>query len=62
MLVVEDAVNGVKAAKAAGAFAIAVTTSLPAEKFQGLADLIVDGLHDVFDLLQKQSDICSTTR
>jgi beta-phosphoglucomutase-like phosphatase (HAD superfamily) len=59
VLVVEDAVNGVKAAKAAGAFAIAVTTSLPAEKFQDLADLVMDGLHDVFDLLQKQIDSCA---
>ena len=42
-LVVEDAVSGVKAAKAAGARCLAVTTSFPAEKLTE-ADIIKSSL------------------
>jgi HAD superfamily hydrolase (TIGR01509 family) len=44
--VVEDAVNGVKAAKAAGMRCIAVTTSFPAERLQE-ADLVRDAISQV---------------
>lgn len=42
-LVIEDAVTGVQAAKAAGMKCIAVTTNVPAEKLAD-ADLVVDNL------------------
>ena len=47
-LVVEDAVNGVAAAKAAGARCLALTTSFPAEKLAG-ADWISSTLADAPD-------------
>ncbi|KAL6760315.1 HAD-like domain-containing protein [Haematococcus lacustris] len=43
-LVVEDAVNGLKAGRAAGAFTVAVPTSLPAEVLRPWADLVVERL------------------
>jgi len=45
-LVIEDAVAGVRAAKAAGMKCIAVTTTNPAEKFSG-ADLVLDNLAEL---------------
>lgn len=51
-LVVEDAVHGLNAARAAGAFAVAVTTSLPEDRLQGCADVVVAALAEVGDLLQ----------
>lgn len=45
-VVVEDAVHGVQAAKAAGMRCIAVATSFPAEQLQG-ADLVRDRIGDV---------------
>ena len=50
-LVVEDAVHGLNAAKAAGAFAVAVTTSLPLDRLQGCADVVVGSLAEVGELL-----------
>jgi HAD superfamily hydrolase (TIGR01509 family) len=46
-VVVEDAVNGLKAAAAAGCFTVAVTTSLPAEDLKPYADVVVERLEDV---------------
>ena len=45
-VVIEDACNGVQAAKAAGAQCIAVTNTTPAEEL-GLADMICDSLEHV---------------
>jgi dual specificity phosphatase 12 len=47
VLVVEDAVHGLSAARAAGAFAVAVTNSLPAARLAGHADLIVASLLEI---------------
>ncbi|KAH7625022.1 hypothetical protein Ndes2526B_g00398 [Nannochloris sp. 'desiccata'] len=46
-VVVEDAVNGLKAAKAAGCFTMAVTTSLPRESLEEHADVVVDKLEEI---------------
>lgn len=46
-LVVEDAVNGLKAAKGAGCFTVGVTTSLPAEDLGGWADVVVASIGDL---------------
>ena len=43
-LVVEDSVNGLLAAQAAGAFRVGVTNSLPACVLSQHADLVVDHL------------------
>ena len=40
-------VNGLKAAKAAGCFAVAVATSLPAHMLAAHADLVVEHLVDL---------------
>ncbi len=49
-LVFEDAISGVKAAKAAGMFAVAVTTSFTAEELYGAgADFVCDDLMVAFD-------------
>ncbi|KAL4420279.1 hypothetical protein ABPG77_005619 [Micractinium sp. CCAP 211/92] len=52
-LVVEDAVNGLKAAKAAGCFAVAVATSLPAHMLEAHADLVLPALEGL-DLAEVQ--------
>lgn len=57
-LVVEDAINGLIAGRAAGAFTVAVTTSLPADKLRPHADLVVEELVEVVELLRKQRDCC----
>lgn len=50
-VVVEDAVNGVQAAKAAGMVCVAVTTSFSAERLkQAGADYIVSGLPEILSL------------
>lgn len=46
-VVVEDAINGLKAAKAAGCFAVAVATSLPAEALVPHADVVFERLEDI---------------
>ena len=52
VMVVEDAVNGLMAARAAGCFTVAVTTSLPAEDLRPWADVVVHRLEDIdFDKL-----------
>ncbi len=42
-LVIEDAVHGLTAARAAGTYAVGVTTSLPAASLAPHADEVVDG-------------------
>lgn len=49
-LVIEDAVSGVKAAKAAGALCLAITSSFSEEELQG-ADYFANDLVDVGELL-----------
>ncbi len=51
-LVIEDAVHGLNAARGAGAFAVAVTTSLPRERLEGVADVVVGSLGEVEALLE----------
>ena len=46
-VVVEDAVNGLAAARGAGCFAVAVATSLPAEVLAGHADLVLASLAEL---------------
>jgi beta-phosphoglucomutase len=50
-LIVEDAVAGVAAAKAAGSRCIALTTSFPAEKLQAADWIVADLAHVPLDLL-----------
>lgn len=45
-IVIEDSVNGIKSAKAAGAYCIAVTNTFPKEKLQE-ADLIINSLTEL---------------
>lgn len=47
VLIVEDAVHGLNAAKAAGAFAVGVTNSLPRQDLLKCADLVVDRLDEI---------------
>jgi HAD superfamily hydrolase (TIGR01509 family) len=52
-VVVEDALSGVKAAKAAGATAVAVTTSFTAEELRSAgADYIFDDLNEIGSVIQ----------
>ena len=52
-VVIEDAVSGVKAAKAAGATCIAVTTSFNRKTlFEAGADFVVNQLYDAFDIIK----------
>jgi len=49
-IVIEDAVNGVQAAKAAGAFCIGITSSFSVEVLQDAgADLVVDDLSELLE-------------
>ena len=50
-LVVEDTVHGLRAAKSAGAYAVGVTHSMPAEMLRHHADLVVDHLEELLDVL-----------
>lgn len=50
-LVVEDAVNGLKAAKAAGCFTVGVTNSLPRHLLEPHADVVVDLIQECEQLL-----------
>lgn len=51
VLVVEDAVNGLKAARAAGCFCAGVTNSLPAPALAPHADLVVGRLTELLPVL-----------
>ena len=46
-IVVEDAINGLKAAKGAGCFTVAVATSLPADDLAPHADVVFERLADI---------------
>lgn len=46
-VVIEDSINGLKAARAAGAYAIAVTNTFPREKLAPHADLVIDSLEEL---------------
>lgn len=46
-VVVEDAVNGLAAAREAGCFTVGVATSLPVEALQGHADVVVEELKNI---------------
>lgn len=50
-IIVEDTVNGLKAGRAAGAYCIAVTTSLPRAALTPFADLVLDNLQEIIDEL-----------
>ncbi|MCL2814307.1 MAG: HAD family phosphatase [Oscillospiraceae bacterium] len=53
-LVIEDAVSGVKAAKAAGMTCVAVTTSFKRGVLFGAgADFVIDNLYEAFDIIKK---------
>ena len=49
MLVLEDAFSGIAAAKAAGCYCIAITTSRPAPQDTSQADIVVSSLNDITD-------------
>lgn len=51
--VVEDSVNGLRAAKASGALAIGLCTTLPKATLLPEADLVVDSLDDVLPLCDR---------
>lgn len=46
-MVIEDAVHGLIAARAAGAFAVGVTTSLPRDRLEQHANLVVDSVTEL---------------
>lgn len=46
-VVIEDSINGLKAARAAGCFALAVTNTFPAENLRPYADLVVSSLESI---------------
>jgi len=50
-IVIEDSKTGLEAAKSAGSFAIAITTTYPREELEPLADLVIDSFLDL-DLKQ----------
>ncbi|HZK39556.1 MAG TPA: HAD-IA family hydrolase [Clostridia bacterium] len=55
-LVVEDALSGVQAAKAAGMHCLALTTSFSASKLHDAgADFVSQTLNDVFDIIEKHN-------
>jgi len=47
VIVVEDAVNGIVAAKSAGCYCVGITNQLPRELLEKYADVVVDGLEDI---------------
>jgi beta-phosphoglucomutase len=55
-LVIENAPLGIRSAKAAKMFCVAITTSLPKEYLQ-MADVVVDKLEDITSLIEKNCKI-----
>ncbi|GAB4823746.1 hypothetical protein N2152v2_010792 [Parachlorella kessleri] len=51
-LVVEDAVNGLKAARGAGCFSVGITNSLPRHMLESYADAVVNEISECSQLLQ----------
>jgi len=57
-LVVEDAVSGVQAAKAAGMRCLALTTSFDEETLKNAgADFVLSGLTGIFDIIERQEQV-----
>lgn len=54
-IVIEDAVHGLQAAKAAGAYAVGIHNTLPAHLLQGHADRVIGSLVDL-DLASMQPE------
>lgn len=53
-VVMEDSLQGLKAARASGAKVVALSTTYPASRLEGMADLIVDNLGELsIDILNK---------
>lgn len=44
---IEDSLNGLRAARAAGMFAIGITNTFPRQKLEPLADLVIDSLDEL---------------
>ena len=49
---VEDAVNGLKAARGAGCFAVGITNSLPRHMLESYANAVVDEISECSQLLK----------
>ncbi len=57
-LVVEDALSGVQAAKSAGMFCLALTTSFDEKKLRAAgADFVSTKLDDIFDIIERCCDL-----
>ena len=50
-VVVEDAINGINAAKAGNMISVAITNTSPKESFDGVADYIIDNLNELIQIL-----------
>lgn len=55
-LVIEDSINGLIAAKTAGAFTVGITNSLPKERLQPHADRVVQHISELQKLLPKHGN------
>ncbi|KDD73760.1 hypothetical protein H632_c1859p0, partial [Helicosporidium sp. ATCC 50920] len=55
VMVVEDAVHGIHAAKGAGCFAVGIPNTLPRDRLEPHADLVVDNAHELVQILLKQA-------
>lgn len=60
-VVIENAPLGIKAAKRAGLFCFALTTSLPKEYLKE-ADIVVDRLEEITGFIEKTCNLCSPRR
>lgn len=52
-LIVEDSLNGIKAAKASGGYVVCLTEHLPANDYPEGADKYIDNMQDLYDLIQE---------
>ncbi|MEX2014323.1 MAG: HAD family phosphatase [Candidatus Saccharimonadales bacterium] len=52
-LIVEDSLNGIKAAKASGGYVVCLTEHLPANDYPEGADKYIDNMRDLYDLIQE---------
>lgn len=53
VLVIEDSISGLKAAKGAGAFGVGITNSLPRKLLEEHADLVVEHISEIEPLIMK---------
>lgn len=53
VLVIEDSINGLKAAKGAGAFCVGITNSLPRSLLEEHSDLVVEHISEIEPLIMK---------